>query len=55
VTGRLEDLLRGRSRQVAARLRHRATARRLTETQRAPVEQCAHDLSTDADVLHDDA
>lgn len=45
VTTRLEPLLRGRSRQVAAHLRRTATARRLTETQRAPVEQCAHYLS----------
>jgi hypothetical protein len=42
VTARLEELLCGRSRQVAASLRRRATERRLTETQRAPVEQCAH-------------
>jgi hypothetical protein len=55
VTARLEDLLRGRSRQVAASLRRRATERRLTETQRAPVEQCAHYLSKYADFLHYDA
>jgi hypothetical protein len=41
VTTRLEHLLRGRSCQLAAPLRRTATARRLTETQRAPVEQCA--------------
>jgi hypothetical protein len=55
VTTRLEHLLRGRSRQVAAHLRRTATARRLTETQRAPVEQCAHYRSTYADFLHYDA
>jgi hypothetical protein len=55
VTTRLEHLLRGRSRPVAAHLRRTATARRLTETQRAPVEQCAHYLSTYADFLHYDA
>jgi hypothetical protein len=55
VTARLEDLLRGRRRQVAASLRRRATERRLTETQRAPGEQCAHDLRTYADFVHYDA
>jgi hypothetical protein len=55
VTAWLEQLLRGRSRQVAASLRRRATERRLTETQRAPVEQCAHYLSKYADCLHYDA
>jgi hypothetical protein len=55
VTTRLEQRLRGRSRQVVAHLRRTATARRLTETQRAPVEQGAHDLSKYADFLHDDA
>jgi len=55
VTTRLEHLLRGRSRQVVAHLRRTATARRLTETQRAPVEQCAHYLRKYADFLHYDA
>ena len=55
VTTRLEHLLRGRSRQVVAHLRRTATARRLTETQRAPVEQCAHSLRKSADFLHYDA
>jgi hypothetical protein len=54
VTTRLEHLLRGRSRHVAAPLRRTATARRLTETQRAPVEQCAHYLSKYAAFLHYD-
>ena len=55
VTTRLEQLLRGRSRQVVAHLRRTATARRLTETQRAPVEHCAHYLRKYADFLHYDA
>src|SRR5215212_3330784 len=55
VTTRLGHLLRGRSRQGIAHLRRTATARRLTETQRAPVEQCAHYLSKYADFLHYDA
>jgi hypothetical protein len=55
MTTRLAHLLRGRSRQVVAHLRRTATARRLTETQRAPVEQGAHYLSKYADFLHSDA
>src|SRR5215467_7891455 len=49
VTTRLEPRLRGRSCHVAAHLRRTATARRLTETQCAPVEQGAHSLSQYAD------
>jgi hypothetical protein len=39
VTTRLEQLLGGRSRHVAPGIRRTATARHLTETQRAPVDQ----------------
>lgn len=55
VTVRLEQLLRGRSQYVAAGMRRSATVRGLTEEQRAPVDQCAHDLLKYADFLHDDA
>jgi hypothetical protein len=44
VTARLERRLRGRSQHVAAGMRRSATVRRLTEDQRAPVDQWANDL-----------
>ena len=55
VTARLELLLRGRSPHVAAGMRRSATVRRLTEDQRAPVDQCANYLLKYADFLHYDA
>ncbi len=54
VAVRLEQLLRGRSQDVAAGMRRRATWRGLTEEQRAPVEPCANSLLQYADCLHDD-
>ena len=55
VTTRLEQLLCGRSRHVATGLRRTATARHLTEAQRAPVDQCVNYLRKYADFLHYDA
>jgi hypothetical protein len=55
VTTRLEQLLRGRSPHVAAGMRRSATVRRLTEEQRAPVDQCANYLLKYGDFLHYDA
>jgi hypothetical protein len=54
-TTRLEQLLCGRSRHVATGLRRTATARHLTETQRAPVDQCVNYLRKSADFLQYDA
>jgi hypothetical protein len=55
VTTRLEQLLCGRSRHVATALRRMATARHLTDTHRAPVDQCVNYLRKYADFLQYDA
>jgi hypothetical protein len=55
VSARLAPVWRGRSTPVAVGLRRRATARRLPEAQRAPVEPWAHDLCLYPDCWHDDA